>query len=406
MYNTIKNKESILKLVGSFYSDIMKGDASKQAGKLTYIPFITSSFQKVDQLISLLLGKSYLLSEYFTIDINSSNIFYGIKTEGYTYQDIQFEPVGNLNLQNLQLEVGQSLLYKVTFDQNTLISTIQTKNTAILYRNVDFVSKFGEIILELSPIELFKDNKIHVITGIQRYPNILCYYLGLDPVYGMVDRVQTYYKDSQAPIQFKYALLQAMGFPVVKEDDVIINTLDTKNGVVYITDKGYTYTADFSHTQLQVNTLIKKDQVIGMSDFLQIILPDEAMDANISEIHFNGGRVTGDKDIIIPNENVRIYQNGLYQPANLTTGGEGRDAYINFVNTIGTAEQLQYFKDNNIENINAIEFFRNVILAFRSIVILYSDTLTETMQFRMNNFIQKHSPIGSTIIISKQVKKS
>lgn len=404
MYNIIKNKESILKLVGSFYYSVMKGDASKQAGKLTYIPFHTSAFQKVDNLIQLLLGKSYLLDEHFTIDLKPSNLFYGIKTDTQEYDEVEFTLLGNLNLQNLTLEANQEVVYKITFDKDVLISTIQPKNTTILYQNVDFVSKFGEIILKLSPIELFSDNKIRVITCIRRFPNILCYPLGLDHIYGSVDRVQTYYKDSQAPIQFKYALLQAMGFPVVKEDDVIVNKLNTQQGVVYITDKGHTYTADFQHSHLNTGDIVKKDQVIGIADLLQVILPDEDMDDTISEIHFNGGRVTGGKDIIIPNATVLIYQDGLFQPSNFITGGEGKPSYINFINTIGPAEQLQYFKDNNIENINAIEFFRNVILAFRSIIVLYSETLPEYMQLRMRNFIQNHSPVGSTIVVSKQVK--
>lgn len=394
MHNLIKDKYNILGLIGSFYTNQMNSQASKQAGRITYVPFQTNITSKINQIIQYLSGNCYSVADYLVIPISETVIEYGVLGENQDVRSIEYKNFYKTYINNLELQKNQRIIYKINFNEDIYATALQLEEDAsLLFEGVDFTSEFGCIYTYNTPSSIFGDS-IHIRKYIQKKVNSNNYRLGVQDVYGDTNFIADFYRNNQSLKAFKYALLQAAGFPIIQEDDYIKNKLRTKNGCVYVTSNGKFYTADFKHNELSINTPVTKNQYIG-SEILSIILPEDPIPSNVQYVNFNGGSVTGNKDIVISNSTKTLFNDNIFIAENFAQGGAGKQAYLNYINQLGAAEKPSASVPDSM---NCIDFLRNVVAADRCLIIqIDEEKLTYDMTMKLKSFIIDNAPIGSVI---------
>lgn len=393
MHNLIKDKYNILGLIGSFYTNQMNSQASKQAGRITYVPFQTNITSKINQIIQYLSGNCYSVADYLVIPISETVIEYGVLGENQDVRSIEYKNFYKTYINNLELQKNQRIVYKINFNEDIYITALQLEEDAsLLFEGVDFTSEFGCIYTYNTPSSIFGDS-LHVRKYIQKQVNSNNYRLGVQDVYGDTNFITDFYRNNQSLKAFKYALLQAAGFPIIQEDDYIKNKLRTKNGCVYVTSSGKFYTADFKHNELNINDAVTKNQYIG-SEILSIILPEDPIPRDLTYITFNGGSITGNKDIIISNSIRPLFNNDIFIAENFAQG-PGRQAYLNYVKQLGDTEKPS---SSVPDSMNGIDFLRNVVANDRCIILnINKDALSYDMAMKLKSFIIDNSPIGAII---------
>lgn len=397
MHNLIKDKYKILELIGSFYTNQMNSQASKQAGRITYVPFQTNIAAKINQIIQYLGGNCYSIADYLVIPIDKTVIEYGVLSENQDFRSIKYKNFYKTYINNLELQKNQRIIYKINFNKDIYITALQLEEDAsLLFEGVDFTSEFGCIYTYNTPSSIFGDS-IHVRKYIQKKVNSNNYRLGVQDIYGDTNFITDFYKNNQSLKAFKYALLQAAGFPIIQEDDYIKNKLRTKDGCVYVTSKGKFYTADFKHNELNINDIVNKNQYIG-SEILSIILPEDPIPNDLTHITFNGGSITGNKDIIISNSTKTLFNDNIFIAENFAQDGAGKQAYLNYINQIGAAEKPS---SSVPDSMNCIDFLRNVVATDRCLLIqVDEEKISYDMTMKLKSFVVDHAPIGSIIAYS------
>lgn len=398
MHNLIKDKYKILGLISSFYTNQMNSQASKQAGRITYVPFQTNITSKINQIIQYLSGNCYSVADYLVIPISETVIEYGVVGENQDVRSVEYKNFYKTYINNLELQKNQRIVYKINFNEDIYVTALQLEEDAsLLFEGVDFTSEFGCIYTYNTPSSIFGDS-IHVRKYIQKQVNSNNYRLGVQDVYGDTNFITDFYRNNQSLKAFKYALLQAAGFPIIQEDDYIKNKLRTKNGCVYVTSSGKFYTADFKHNELNINDAVTKNQYIG-SEILSIILPEDSIPSDLTYITFNGGSITGNKDIIISNSTRPLFNDNIFIAENFAQG-PGRQAYLNYVNQLEAAEKPSLSVPDSM---NGIDFLRNVVANDRCIILnINKDDLSYDMAMKLKSFIIDNSPIG--VIIAESLK--
>lgn len=159
-------------------------------------------------------------------------------------------------------------------DRDLLVESIDTGGKLLL-NGTDFVSAFGYISFPSNPAAMFQDHKFMARHVVYRKRNILCYTLGLDSVYGPVDRVMHYYRVSQSPVAFRYAAAQACGLAVTRREGRIVRVLPLHSGAAYVMDNGDRYDAPYPHFHLKREEIVPGGTVIGGRELLQMVLPGE-----------------------------------------------------------------------------------------------------------------------------------
>lgn len=394
MHNIIKDKYKILGLIGSFYTNQMNSQASKQAGRITYVPFQTNITSKINQIIQYLSGNCYSIADYLVIPITETVIEYGVLSENQDFRSIEYKNFYKTYINNLELQKNQRIIYKINFNKDIYITALQLdEDASLLFEGVDFTSEFGCIYTYNTPSSIFGDS-IHVRKYIQKKVNSNNYRLGVQDIYGDTNFITDFYRNNQSLKAFKYALLQAAGFPIIQEDDYIKNKLRTKDGCVYVTSKGKFYTADFKHNELNINDIVNKNQYIG-SEILSIILPEDPIPNDLTHITFNGGSITGNKDIIISNSTKTLFNDNIFIAENFAQGGDGKQAYLNYINQLGAADKPS---SSVPDSMNCIDFLRNVVATDRCLLIqIDEERISYDMTMKLKSFIIDNAPIGSII---------
>lgn len=399
MFDELKEKTGIYAKLGSFYTQVMTDKYRTTGHRLSHIAFSNALFQRFNSIQNNLLGYQYSNRRHLRITYQDSDLKYGTYSKSIlgipTEEEINILPdVLQGNADKVNLDSSSQLAYILKVPDDVYVRIIQYADGSVLVDGVNFKSQYGKIIFTESPISLFKGMTFFVLSYTKRERNIMCYPLQLQDVYGDVSQVVQYYKNNQSLKQFKKALYQAIGIPVVKYKESIIDRVELPHGMSYVMTSGIQYDADFPHTYLNIGVTLDKDQIIGGEEFLKVYLPTDTIPYDIKSVSIQNMSIAGGKDLYVNNVEATLYSDNLFQPQNFVHG-EGAQYYIDYVNSVGLLEK----KVSSIpDNMNCIDFLRNVVAANRCLVIqIDEESIPYDISMKLKSFIIDHAPIGSVI---------
>lgn len=401
MFDTLKEKSKTLSKVGSFYTSVITDKDINVAHRLSHIPYCTSLFQNFNNIYKSLTNDAYSNKKDLRIDYKDSDIKCGTydsqnKNSDYLpeLEDITILPQQfQQRLDKITLEDNFSLAFVLTVPSDIYVRIIQLHDGSILTEGLNFKSQFGSVIFTENPIALFKGMYLFALSYTQRNRNILCYPLQLQDVYGDISHIVDYYRNNQSLKQFKKALYQAIGIPVVLQDDVIKDKVNLTNGVSYTTFNGLHYDADFPHTHLNIGDIIRKDYIIGGEEFLKVYLPDDIIPESIEAVSIQNMSITGDKSLFVKNITSELYKDNLFQAKNFVYG-DGKQYYIDYINNNPQEKPSRDIPDS----MNCIDFLRDVVAANKCIIIqIDEEIIPYDIAMKLKSFVIDHSPIGSVI---------
>lgn len=406
MFDTLKEKSKTLSKVGSFYTSVITDKDIKVAHRLSHIPYCTSLFQNFNNMYKSLTNNAYTNKKYLRIEYKDADIKcgrYNSQNKNSDYLPIQEEI--DILPQHLQqrldkviLEENFSLAFVLTIPSDIYVRIIELPDGSILTDGLNFKSQFGSIVFTENPISLFKGMHFFALSYTKRNRNILCYPLQLQDIYGGVSYVVDYYRNNQSLKQFKKALYQAIGIPVVLQDDSIKDKVNLVNGVSYITSDGIHYDADFPHTQLNVGDILHKDDIIGGEEFLKVYLPNDIIPESIRAVNIQNMSITGDKPLFVRNITSELYKENIFQAANFVDG-DGKQYYIDYVNNTPQEKPSSGIPDS----MNCIDFLRDVAANNRCIILdINKDVIPYDIAMKLKSFIIDHAPIG--VVIAEALK--
>lgn len=399
MFNVLKEKTGIYSTLGSFYTQVITDKDRVTGHRLSHIPFQTSVFKRFNSMENNLLGYQYSHRKHLNIVYSDKDLKYGTYSKGTKgipkESEISILPdVLQGNADKLTLDENTFLAFILKVPDDIYVRVIQYEDGSVLVDGVNFKSQYGKIIFTESPISLFKGMTFFVLSYTKRERNIMCYPLQLQDVYGDVSQVVQYYKNNQSLKQFKKALYQAIGIPVVKYKESIIDRVELPHGMSYVMASGIQYDADFPHTYLNIGDTLEKDQIIGGEEFLKVYLPTDTIPSDIESVSIQNMSIAGDKGLHVPNTEATLYSNNLFQPQNFVQGA-GKQYYIDYVNSVGLLEKTV---SSIPDRMNCIDFLRDVVAANRCIIIqIDEESIPYDIAMKLKSFIIDHAPIGSVI---------
>lgn len=287
------------------------------------------------------------------------------------------------------------LLYGLLIPKDVFVNIIELDDGTFLYAGSDFESRYGLINFNENPVKILGGMKLMARTYIERRRNIYSYILGIDDVYGPVDRIMDYYRRSQSPRSLYLAAAQAAGMPVVREDCQILNVVPLHEGVAYLTDKGR-YDAPFPHTHLQVNTRLTSGFVIGSEDLFQMYGPHDPLP------HLEGVQLReacSVPGLFAANASGAIQgENGEYRPAFVADDTEALDKYYAYLegvqNLAPETPGVTYPVTGNV-----MYHLLHQILPHRYIIVRVNETvMPHKMQLRIYEFLREQRPLGSVLL--------
>lgn len=399
MFDVLKEKTGIYSTLGSFYTQVITDKDRVTGHRLSHIPFQTAVFKRFNSMENNLLGYQYSHRKHLNIVYSDKDLKYGTYskvTKGIPKEsEISILPDAlQGNADKLTLDTNTFLAFVLKVPDDIYVRVIQYEDGSVLVDGVNFKSQYGKIIFTESPISLFKGMTFFVLSYTKRERNIMCYPLQLQDVYGDVSQVIQYYKNNQSLKQFKKALYQAIGIPVVKYKESIIDRIELPHGMSYVMASGIQYDANFPHTYLNIGVTLEKDYIIGGEEFLKVYLPTDTIPSDIKSVSIQNMSISGGKDLYVNNVEATLYSDNLFQPQNFVHG-EGAQYYIDYVNSVGLLEK----KVSSIpDSMNCIDFLRNVVAANRCLVIqIDEERIPYDIAMKLKSFIIDHAPIGSVI---------
>lgn len=404
MFDELKEKTGIYAKLGSFYTQVMTDKYRATGHRLSHVAFSNSLFQRFNSIQNNLLGYQYSNRKHLSITYQDSDLKYGTYSKSIlgipSEEEISILPdVLQGNADKVTLDASSSLAFVLTVPEDVYVRIIQYADGSVLVDGVNFKSQYGKIIFTESPISLFKGMTFFVLSYTKRERNIMCYPLQLQDVYGDVSQVVQYYKNNQSLNQFKKALYQAIGIPVVKYKESIVDRVELPHGMSYVVASGIQYDADFPHTYLNIGDTLEKDQIIGGEEFLKVYLPTDTIPSDIESVSIQNMSIAGDKDLYVPNTEATLYSNNLFQPQNFANGA-GAQYYVDYVNNVGS---LQKSNSSIPDRMNCIDFLRNVVANNRCIILdIDKDAIPYDIAMKLKSFIIDHAPIG--VVIAEALK--
>lgn len=268
-------------------------------------------------------------------------------------------------------------------DPDVLVTSIKREG-AVLVRNRDFNSSYGTVAFASSPMALFPSMQFLARSLVIRTPNVLCYPLGIGPVYGPVGRVVDYFRRNQSPLAFYRAAAQAAGMAVVEADSAVASA----NDGTYIDTKGRRYDAGYPHTAPAVGDTLTAGEVVGAENFY-IVLPGDPVPSGVEKaVSHSSCAVNG---LEIPNGVVTLYSEGRFRPE--YGPAYKRDLYWSFLDGLPDVPQGGEAADQN-----ALEHFRRVVAPGRTLLYHVGTGLPRDMQVRLHAFVREHAPVGSVLL--------
>ena len=290
-----------------------------------------------------------------------------------------------------------SLQYGLYIDKNVFVSSITTEDGSLLLNGVDFESYFGVILFKTNPYVLFPKGRFLASSLTRRCRNILSFVLGVDDVYGPIDRVLAYYRVAQSPKTFYYAAAQAIGMCVVPEDCVVTSVEPLHKGYAYITDIGK-LDAPYEHTPYNEGDVIAKNTVIGGSDLFTIVLPNENLPTDLGSVSL---------DYLLPVKGLSA--------SNTTFTGGSQASLAEVFEGSETAKNkyIAFLKDSNggslpsagIGGTNIINYVRNTMAPNRCLILRINEgRMYGDMQMSLDRFIERELPIGVVLLKENMVR--
>lgn len=399
MFDVLKEKTGIYSKLGSFYTQVITDKDRVTGHRLSHIPFQTAVFKRFNSMENNLLGYQYSHRKHLNIVYSDKDLKYGTYSRGTKgipkESEISILPDAlQGNADKLTLDANTFLAFVLKVPDDIYVRVIQYEDGSVLVDGVNFKSQYGKIIFTESPISLFKGMTFFVLSYTKRERNIMCYPLQLQDVYGDVSQVVQYYKNNQSLKQFKKALYQAIGIPVVKYKESIIDRIELPHGMSYVMASGIQYDANFPHIYLNIGDTLEKDYLIGGEEFLKVYLPTDTVPSDIKSVSIQNMSIAGDKDLYVNNVEATLYSDNLFQPQNFVHG-DGRQYYTDYVNSVGLLEKPV---SSIPDRMNCIDFLRNVVAANRCLLIqIDEERIPYDIAMKLKSFIIDHAPIGSVI---------
>ena len=363
MFDYIREKFAMISKLGSFWYHTIEDDAAIETAAITHIPYILDIGRFIGYAADFALGKSRLRRTNFVIRIRDTDV----------------EQVDN----------G----FKLYVDPNLLVTQCKTSSGDVYTRGAGIDSGYGYIVFDKDPRAIFTDLKLFVKSAVQRIPNVLCYSLGVQDVYGDVSQIVKYYRNNQSPMQFYKAAAQAAGMQVIRKTDIIREVIQVENrkysGTSYITQGGDRYDAWYPHVQLNIGQTVAEGQVIGQENF-NITMPNQELDSSIDGIYL--GHNTPVPGLFVPTTEITIYQDGVFKPEYI---GDDLENYHAYLEKISPAEQ----GDQQAQQ-PGVQHFRNVVAPGRTLIVYINTQLGYDICNRLKRFINVNSPLGSVVVFA------
>lgn len=379
MFNAVDQKFSIIDKLGSFWYRTIEDDATLDVNKLTHVASLFDTDANVGKIVDYVLGSARTSRRDFVVKF------------------------GDKDVDGNALHV----------DNDLLITSIYLNSDSVLCRNYNFNSSYGCIQFNKDPRVLFPSMRLHVRSGVQRVPNILCFSLGLQHVYGDVSFIVDYCRNNQSPYQFYRATAQAAGLSVIKEECVVTKVLPQQIGASYMVSTGDRYDAWYPHTQLNVGDQLERGDIIG-EDIIRMILPtddDSALD-DLTGASLGTSCPVG--NIVVQNDDAVIYDdNDLFKPQ-YQASQETLDKYHAYIEYVTPATNPDAPEGRTQ---NALHHFRNVVAKNRCIIVVLAQDLPgdlspEEAQVILDinkkafSFIRVNAPMGSIVLYGLKANTS
>lgn len=181
------------------------------------------------------------------------------------YMPVQFPEVGT----SAELPPEYRMLFGLKVPDEYLVRSIRLNDGRLLLQGVDFQAWYGFLVFTENPGTLFDGMKFTAATVTVRQKNLLCYSLGIDPVYGPVDRIIEYYRNTQSVPAFYLAAAQAAGMPVLPVAATVLGSSPLGDGFVYFTTAGQFFAA-YGHTHIELGTVLPAGYVVGGQELFTV----------------------------------------------------------------------------------------------------------------------------------------
>lgn len=290
-----------------------------------------------------------------------------------------------------QITVGyRSLMrYGLYIDKDTFVTTISMPDGTLLFNGVDFLSYYGLILFTKNPADLFPGYKFIAASCTRRRRNLLSFTLGVDEVYGPVDKIMEYYRVAQSPVMFYRAAAQACGLCVVPQDCVILSREPLHKGCSYITTCGK-LDAPYGHIMYTQGDTLQKDTVIGGNELFSVVLPGDELPTDIGAVSLD--YILPVRGLTAPNATIQIASEGLYRPAFNGTNINKYYAYVKEANN-GVLPAC------STPATNAIEYVVNELVPGRAMILRVNRSrMYRDMQLRLDRFVERELPIGVALL--------
>ena len=290
-----------------------------------------------------------------------------------------------------------SLQYGLYIDKDTFVSSINTEDGSLLLNGVDFEAHFGVILFKTNPYVLFPKGKFLASSVTRRRRNILSFVLGVDEVYGPIDRIMEYYRVAQSPKTFYYAAAQAIGMCVVPEDCLVTSVEPLHKGYAYITTIGK-LDAPYNHTPYSNGDAITRNTVIGGDELFNIVLPGESLPSDLGSVSLD--YLLPVSGLSAPNATIAISSGGVFSPA-FEGSASAKTKYLEFVKEQNGGS----LPSSSAGTTNAINYVRDTMAPRRCIILRINESrMYSDMQLRLEHFIERELPIGVVLLKENMVR--
>lgn len=422
----IDEKSSMLSKAGSFYYSTVSSSATDTAQRLSHLSCNCRAFRQLSNASSLTLSGGYFEDNWQVVRFKDTQILYygteaalqkryvtitkkeaGVSRPANMLIEDSFLPVTEENKglsvykkplifpggdEDLVFPQSLQLLFGLLVDKDMYVTTIELDDGTILRQNMDFQSHFGVINFYENPIKLFSGMKFMARSCVYRRRNLYSFTLGLDDVYGPVDRIMSYYRKVQSPKAFYYAAAQAAGMPVIRRDCEILGVMPLHSGCAYMTSDGR-YDAAFPHNHLTAGTTLKAGTVIGSEDLFEAYGPNDPLPNNLDGVKL---------DMAIPvhgltaqNSEVQLYLGDAFRPQ-YDGDTDALQKYWEYIHTWNNDTP-----GTTVVTGNAMVHFMTTIAANRYILLrINEDGMTAKMKLRLMTFLDRERPLGSVLLFA------
>lgn len=336
-----------------------------------------------------------ILKDYVALTEQNNKILTELDREARLHQILTFPYIAEEENETV-VGLRSEMRYGLYIDPDVFVTTILKTDGTSLINGVDFLAYYGLLLFTKNPIELFPGYKLVASSCTVRKRNLLSFTLGVDDVYGPVDRIMTFYRVAQSPRTFYYAAAQAIGLCVVPEDCTIISREPLHKGCSYITSIGK-LDAPYNHIMLEPGDPLSKDTVIGGEELFSPVYPGDSIPETMGAVNLD--YVLPVKGLYAPNSSITISVDEKYDPA--FEGTEvAKEAFRAYIRSRNDGEAPSCSDSPS----NAISYVRDILTPGRALILrINRSRLYRDMQLRLDRFIDRELPIGVALLTENMI---